>query len=142
MLQSKIGARIAGGLALAATVLCLGLTSTASAGTPIANATCSNWPVGTPCQTYVVNVPTYTVYARVEMQGYHCADVNGVPSTQGCGFGSDGGSNYVYSNCWYPPHASATYGQGWVAAGFPTTLTVILFHATSSSDCTLASHNR
>lgn len=124
-------ARMAGSVALAATAMCLALASTASAGTPMSGEHyCPSLPSPGYCLTYAVNIPDWTYYTRAEMQGYHCA---AGPNSQGRWCGT---ANYVYSACWSTP-TNPKQGWGYNGSGVTRNINVIVFHATSNSDCNL-----
>lgn len=119
---------VAGVLAIAATTaLCLGVTSSASAGTGVTHQYCTNVVNGNGCFTPSVNVPHWTYYTRAEMQGYHCAAGMGGRGLH-CGT-----SNYVYSQCWYV-ETNPKYAYGVNQSGYTRNMEVWLFHSTGG-DC-------
>lgn len=121
-------ARIAGFLAVVATVLCLGLGSSANAGTLITEIYCTNVAPGGLCVTNLVNIPDWTYYTRAEMQGRHCA--SGMNSR---GY-TCGTANYVYSRCWIETE-NPKYAWGRNESAETRNMQVILFHSTGE-DCT------
>lgn len=126
-------ARVAAMLALAATTLCVAFAVPASAGTPIREKYCVNWETEA-CRTDKENLPNWTYYTRVEMQGYHCAALYDYFHSE-CGT-----ANYVYSECELT-EGNPKWASGYNVAGVRRNLQVILFHATSTSDCELHRNN-